>query len=228
MVGDWNILYVLDLLGTAAFAFSGALCAIRRRPDAVGMMILATATAIGGGMIRDVLLGSPARVLADVNYLLVTLLSTIVCIFMPRMLLHRRKFFLYFDAFGLGVFSAIGAAIAIDRQMNPLSVLFIAAITGAGGGIVRDVLLGKMPVVLYRDIYISAVIAGAGLMIVIRLTPLPQWIAPVLAILATTAIRVLAIRYNWRLPRIGLAPADTGSRGSGPTKTGRQRSGEPE
>ena len=208
MVGNWNILYVLDLLGTSAFAFSGALCAIRRRPDPVGMVILATATAIGGGMIRDMLLGNPARVLADVSYLLVTLLSAGICIFVPRLLLHQRKFFLYFDAFGLGVFSAIGAAIAIDRHMNPLSVLFIAAITGAGGGIVRDVLLGKMPVVLYRDIYISAVMAGAGLMMAIRLTPLPEWVAPVAAITATTAIRVLAIRFNWRLPRINTSPSD--------------------
>jgi uncharacterized membrane protein YeiH len=203
MVGNWNMLYVLDLLGTSAFAFSGALCAIRRRPDPVGMVILATATAIGGGMIRDVLLGSPARVLADVNYLLVTLLSAGICIFAPRILLHQRRFFLYFDALGLGVFSAIGAAFAIKQNMNPLSVLFIAAITGAGGGIVRDVLLGKMPVVLYRDIYISAVMAGAGLMMLLRLTPLPEWAPPVSAFAATTTIRVLAIRFNWRLPRIG-------------------------
>lgn len=197
-----DLMHVLDLMGTAAFAFSGALRSLPKRPDMVGMTILAGATAIGGGLVRDVVLQRPTPILADASYPLVILLSVAVAFFFPGRLLRHEKFFQYFDAVGLGVFSAIGAGLAMDKHLNPLSVLFVAAITGAGGGIIRDVLCIQMPLVLYREIYILAVLAGAGALLAVRWLGGSQDAAFVVAMALTTAIRVLAIRFGWRLPRV--------------------------
>ena len=218
-----NLIYALDLVGTASFAFSGALRGLGRRPDIVGITILAGATAIGGGIVRDAILQQQVKMLWDVNYLLVILASAIVTYLFPRALSSRESFFKYFDAINLGIFSAIGASIAWklghDAQFlqqvhatpwykgtNPLSVLFFAAITGAGGGVIRDILLNRVPLVLYKEIYILAVILGAGAMIVVRESGGGEDVGFLTAMSITTAVRVLAIRFNWTLPRAKYVP----------------------
>ncbi len=203
MLDTRDLLYALDLMGTASFAFSGALRSLQRRPDIVGMIILATATAIGGGIIRDsVLLNRPATTLRDMNYLLVVLGSVLVTALFPGRLLRRERVFLYFDGVGLGVFSAIGAAIAWKEGMNPISVVFAACLTGAGGGVIRDVLLGQMPVVLYREVYVSAVAAGAVAMMIVRALGGGEQAGFLVAMSTTMVLRLLALYYNWSLPRI--------------------------
>ncbi|HAU38246.1 MAG TPA: hypothetical protein DCX07_11105 [Phycisphaerales bacterium] len=208
-----ELIYALDLMGTAGFAFSGALRGLQRRPDLIGVTILAGATAVGGGMVRDVVLQRPVTMLWDVNYLIVILLAAMVTFLFPRALADRESFFKYFDAVGLGIFSAIGAGIAWqigERSgglgwtdgINPISILFIAAITGAGSGVIRDVLITRMPLVLYKEIYILAVLVGAGGLIVVRATGGTEVAGFLAAMFLTIAIRVLAIRYNWSLPRV--------------------------
>ncbi len=203
MASEINITYVLDLVGTASFAFSGVLRGMRRRPDIVGMTILAGATAVGGGAIRDMVLHRPVVMLQDINYLLVILLAVLVTVLFPKGLRRNEVFFKYFDAIGLGVFSAIGASVAWDRGLNPLSVLFIASITGAGGGVIRDVLLGEMPLVLYREVYISAVVAGAGAMMLARWLGASEIIGFLIAMAIATTLRMVCIRFDWSLPRLG-------------------------
>lgn len=197
-----EILYALDLMGTAAFAFSGALRALPGRPDIIGMTVLAGATAIGGGAIRDLMLNRTPQMLHDWAYPLVILASALVTFLFPLSVQKKARFFAYFDAVGLGVFSAIGANLALSAGMNPLSVLFIASITGAGGGVVRDVLLNEPPLVLYREVYITAVLLGAGGLLIVRWCgagELPGFLA---AFVITTATRFAAIHWNWALPRV--------------------------
>ncbi|MDD5556791.1 MAG: trimeric intracellular cation channel family protein [bacterium] len=199
-----GIIHALDLLGMAAFAFSGALRAMRRRPDFVGMTILAGATAIGGGLIRDTILGGGAAMLRTWHYPAVILASVAVTAMFPFRLTERETFFQYFDAFGLGVFSAIGATIAWRNDIGFLWMLFIAAISGAGGGVIRDVLLNKMPLVLYREIYITAVVIGAAAMWVgRRFLGMGELACFSIAMTITIVIRMAAIRRGWSLPRIG-------------------------
>lgn len=213
MAIDNSLIYTLDLIGTASFAFSGALRGLDRRPDLVGISMLAGATAVGGGLVRDVALQRPVAMIWQVDYLVVILAAALITYLFPRALSYRESFFKYFDAIGLGIFSAIGAGIAYDMGLshggigwyhgiNPLSVLFIAAITGAGGGVIRDVLLSRMPLVLYKDIYILAVAVGAAGMMLVRVMGAGPDVGFVTAMVITTSIRVLAIWFNWSLPRV--------------------------
>lgn len=204
-----GIIRILDLIGIASFAFSGALRAIRRRLDLVGIAILAGATAIGGGMIRDALLGGGAAMLRDWRYPVVILASALVAALFPRKLAERETFFRYFDALGLGIFSAIGATIALQSGLGFLWALFVAGITGAGGGVVRDVLLGEMPLVLYKEIYITAVAFGAAALWISRqFLGFGEITGFFLGMTITIAIRVVAIWRAWSLPRVNLAAGD--------------------
>lgn len=204
-----GIIYMLDLLGIASFAFSGALRAIRRRPDLVGITILAGATAIGGGMIRDALLGGGAAMLRDWRYPAVILASALVTAIFPKKLIERETFFKYFDAVGLGIFSSIGATIALRSGLGFLWAMFVAGITGAGGGVIRDVLLNEMPLVLYKEVYITAVAIGAAaLWIGRRFLGLSELTGFLLGMIITITIRAVAIHRSWSLPRVGPAARD--------------------
>jgi uncharacterized membrane protein YeiH len=167
------------------------------------MTILAGATAIGGGMIRDALLGGGAGMLRDWRYPAVILASVLVTVLFPRKLTQREAFFKYFDALGLGIFSAAGATIAWRNNLGFLWALFIAAITGAGGGVIRDVLLNEMPLVLYKEIYITAVVLGAAALWAGRYWfEMGELTGFMLAMVITVVIRTAAIYRSWSLPRL--------------------------
>lgn len=201
-----GIIRILDLMGIASFAFSGALRAIHRRLDLAGVTMLAGATAIGGGLIRDALLGGRAGMLRDWRYPAVILASALVAAAFPRKLAEKETFFRYFDAMGLGIFSAIGATIALQSGLGFLWAMFVACITGAGGGVVRDVLLGEVPLVLYREIYITAVVFGAAVLWISRqFLGVGELTGFFLGMTITIAIRVVAIWRAWSLPRVNLA-----------------------
>ena len=213
IVPSSNLIYFLDLVGTASFAFSGALRGIDRRPDFVGMIVLAGATAIGGGVVRDLILGRmPVAALEDMNYGLVILACAAITFFFPSVLKRRENLFQYFDAVGLGIFSAIAASFGYDRHLNPVSLLLVSTITGCGGGIIRDVLLGRMPVVLYREVYISAVVAGAIALMGVRYFGGNQAAGFVTAMIVTTVLRVISIIKHWSLPRSPAVPQDPANR----------------
>lgn len=197
------LIYVLDLAGTAAFALSGALRAIEKRVDAIGLIVAAGATAVGGGMLRDVVLEQKVTFLNDIAYPIVILAAAALAWVFPDLLRRRESVVKYLDAVGLGVFSAIGASVAAAKGMNPLSVIFIACITGAGGGIIRDVLLGEMPLVLYREVYVSAVILGALALLALRALGADASLGFLAAMATTTLARCLGIYFGWSLPHVG-------------------------
>ena len=203
MIYTSNIIYILDLVGTASFAFSGALRVLHKRPDIVGMTVLAGATAIGGSVVRDTILNRQVLILQDMAYPLVILASVFVAFVFPGSLRRNAVFFKYFDAVGLGIFAAIGAGVALQTPgMNVVSVVFIAAISGSGGGIIRDVLLNEMPLVLYKEVYVSAVVIGAiAFIAAVKLTANPT-VGFFVGMTVTIAIRTMAIWYNWSLPRL--------------------------
>ncbi|MDB5319079.1 MAG: hypothetical protein JWN40_710 [Phycisphaerales bacterium] len=198
-------IYAVDLLGTASFAFSGALRAIDRRPDFVGMLILASVTALGGGVLRDVILKRDILFLHDFAYPLMVLLSVIAVTMFPAHLLRRERVFRYFDAVGLGVFSASTAAVTWHTPgVNPLSVLFVATATGCAGGVVRDLMIEKPSLVLANELYVTPAILGAAALIFAEWLGATALVALFIAMSLTTAIRIMAIRWEWRLPRIPL------------------------
>ncbi|MDR1492513.1 MAG: trimeric intracellular cation channel family protein [Planctomycetaceae bacterium] len=195
-------IYVLDLFGTGAFAFSGALRVVDRRPDFVGMLILAIATAIGGGIFRDTVLNRDPVALTNIGYPLVILFSTFVTFFFPASVLRRATLFKYFDAVGLGAFTAFTSQTAWNMQLNPFALITIAGCSGCAGGVIRDVTVQKPTIILDNDLYVTPVILGSlGFMIVSSLGG-NHIAAAIIAFLLTTGLRIVSIIWNVRLPRV--------------------------
>jgi uncharacterized membrane protein YeiH len=217
------VLHAIDLFGTASFAFSGALRAIDRRPDFVGMVILAGATAVGGGVLRDLILQRETFLLTNGEYPLVIVLGAVITFLFPRSVQQREQLFKYFDAVGLGVFSGLTAAVLWESpHANPLSILFIATFTGCAGGVIRDVLINKPSLVLQNELYVTPVVIGAAGLMLVRVMGGGETPSFLTAMLLATGIRFAAIRGDWRLPRVlSISTEDTPNPvpGSPPSET---------
>ncbi|MDC8451911.1 MAG: trimeric intracellular cation channel family protein [Candidatus Nitrosotalea sp.] len=199
-----NVVLILDLFGTMAFAVTGAFKAIEHKADIVGIIILATITGVAGGTIRDVVLGHfPPHSISDPNYVVITTATGIVIFFLyPKMQKHWNLF-LKFDALGLGVFTAIGATLAYQLfGMNFLAMALAGMVTAVGGGILRDMFVNEIPMVIVKELYASASFLGVVLFYVILMSGLQIEIATIGAILVTTILRLIAMKYNWNLPKV--------------------------
>ncbi len=203
------VIYMFDLIGTAAFAISGALRAMDRRPDFIGMLLLAGLTAIGGGMMRDAILGREAAALSDPNYMYMILIPVIFLYFFPSSFWKRADLFNYFDAFGYGAFAGIAANIGVHNGMNLFAVMILAVLTGCGGGVIRDVIIGKASLPLSDELYVIPVLCGSAALYFLNCIPIST-ITPqkmnilgfLTAFLITTGWRIVAISWNIRLPRV--------------------------
>lgn len=199
-----NILYALDLLGTAAFAASGAWAGARRDMDLFGVVLLGLVTANGGGTVRDLLLGAPPFILKNETYLYLSLLvSLLVFVFHGKMdFLHHPL--QYFDAVGLGTFVVIGTGKAIDYHIGFFGSVMMGVMTATAGGMIRDVLSSQVPLVLQREVYASACIAGGTLLYLLHFTEFPANWALILAAMTVIIVRLLAIQKGWSLPRAAI------------------------
>jgi len=197
-----SFLYALDLIGTAAFAASGAWAGIRRDMDLLGVLVLGTVTATGGGTLRDVLLGDfPPFCFKNETYLYISLGVSLLVFLQHRRFDALKNPLLYFDAVGLGTFVVIGTGKAIDFNMGFIGAVTMGIMTATAGGVVRDILSNRIPLILRKEVYASACLAGAALMTVLHTTPLPPTLVASLAALTVIVLRLLAIRHNWSLPK---------------------------
>ncbi|MGI0061745.1 MAG: trimeric intracellular cation channel family protein [Nitrosotalea sp.] len=199
-----TIVLILDLFGTMAFAVTGAFKAIEHKADIVGIIILATITGVAGGTIRDIVLGHfPPHSISDPNYVIITTVTGIVIFFLyPKMQKHWNLF-LKFDALGLGVFTAIGATLAYQLfGMNFLAMAMAGMVTAVGGGILRDMFVNEIPMVFVKELYASASFLGVVVFYVLLLAQLQIEVATIGAILVTTMLRLVAMKYNWNLPKV--------------------------
>jgi uncharacterized membrane protein YeiH len=206
--------YLLDLTGVAVFAVSGAIAAGRRGMDIIGVMALAVATAIGGGTIRDVLLGRhPIFWLADPAYLIVIVASSLITVAYARWRPAPRATLLVADALGLAVFSVIGAQIAEAQGLPAVSCILLGTVTGAAGGVVRDVLSAQVPL-LFRggNLYASAAIAGTSSYFLLQRIGVPRAEASYAAMLVCAALRFAAIWWGLNLPTFTLREERTNKR----------------
>ncbi|MDE1811648.1 MAG: trimeric intracellular cation channel family protein [Thaumarchaeota archaeon] len=199
-----TIVLILDLFGTMAFAVTGAFKAIEHKADIVGIIILATITGVAGGTIRDIMLGHfPPHSISNPNYVIITAITGIVIFFLyPKMQKHW-DLFLKFDALGLGVFTAIGATLAYQLfGMNFLAMAMAGMVTAVGGGILRDMFVNEIPMVFVKELYASASFLGVVAFYVLLLVQLQIEAATIGAILVTTILRLVAMKYNWNLPKV--------------------------
>jgi len=194
-------LYVLDLLGIAVFAASGALAAIHGQLDLLGVVVLASVTAIGGGTLRDLLLNRhPVFWIADQKPLFVIIATAVLTVGYARYWPIPRDALLIADALGLALFALSGAQLA-ERLKHPYLVLVLmGTLTGVGGGMVRDVLTTQVPMILRKDIYATAAIAGITLYVLAQKLGMPRAWAFGLGILTVAALRLAAIQWGLQLP----------------------------
>jgi len=197
------LIQALDLFGTMAFAVTGAFKAIERGSDIVGIIILATITGVAGGVMRDLVFGQiPPLSVMNPLYLVITTATGISMFFLHRSLRKHWNLLLKFDAIGLGVFTVIGATIAYNiLGLNFLAMAFAGLLTAIGGGILRDVFVNEIPIVFVKELYATASFAGVVIFFALLASGIELNIAAIPSIVAVTAMRMLAMKYNWNLPR---------------------------
>lgn len=204
---------IIELIGIIAFAISGAIVGIKKHFDIFGIIVLGVITAVGGGALRDIMLGYlPPAMFRNSIYVLVAFLTSIIAFGLAtvaRLKFKKNKqFFMdlvnFCDAIGLGVFAVTGtnSAIVLGFSQNAFLAIFVGVITGIGGGMLRDILAGKIPFVLYKDIYASAAIVGAVIYYYMYTWKFNPILSVTSAILITILIRIFATYYHLSLPRI--------------------------
>lgn len=205
-----SLLLILELIGTVAFSVSGAMTGLRKNMDLFGVAILGLTTAVGGGMIRDLILGNtPPVMFRDPVYAMVAL-CTAVIVFLPAVqrLLDRIHglydvLMLWMDSLGLGIFTVVGIQTAYTALEKPgvFLLLFVGVITGVGGGLLRDLFAGDTPYIFVKHFYACASLIGAAVCVVLW-GLLGQTAAVVLGAAAVVVLRILAAKFRWSLPRV--------------------------
>ena len=204
-------MFVLELIGAAAFAISGAMAAIKRKADIFGVVFLGVITALGGGVIRDVLIGQlPPKMFVSYAYLLASLLVSLIVFFDAY--IRREKYFAnkdklseinnIFDAVGLAVFTISGMNTAMGVSGNVILILTLGVITGVGGGMLRDMMTNTMPKVLRKRVYAVASLIGGALYYVLHLIGVNDILSAVIGMVTIFVLRVLATAYKWNLPSV--------------------------
>ncbi|MTD26460.1 trimeric intracellular cation channel family protein [Erwinia sorbitola] len=198
-----NVFHIVDLVGTLAFALSGATAGVREDYDIFGVFVLTAATAVGGGVIRDICIASlPPAGLVSSAYLLIIIAAMICVAFFQRLILSFEKATLFFDALGLGFFAAYGANKTWEHTQNIELSLLLGCISAVGGGSLRDLLTGKPPAIFSQDIYASAALVGAAIQLTGSAGIIPQFWSAWCAIIGCTLLRLISLRYKIGLPSI--------------------------
>ena len=197
-----NLNLAIELLGTVAFAMSGSFAAMQKRLDPFGVLIIAFITSVGGGTVRDLLLDVPVFWMHD---LIMCTVIFITCIFSMIFKSIENKFqvtLFIFDSFGLGLFTIIGIQKGLNAALHPLICLTLGTITGCFGGIIRDILLNRIPLIFRKEIYATACIVGGSVfLILVNYSRLSYAFVQISTILLIVAIRTLAVKYHWQMPK---------------------------
>lgn len=192
---------VLDIIGAFVFALSGGVRAVEHKMDAFGVLFLAFVASVAGGVLRDVLIGAvPPAAIASSHYLFIAGLAALACFFGYRQIQRLSAPVAVFDAIGLGLFAVVGARKALDAGLTPLMAAVLGMLTAIGGGIARDVLTVRVPMVLHREIYALAAFGGACVVTFGDAAGMPDTVTAPLGAILATAFRLLALNLDWHLP----------------------------
>ncbi len=193
----------IDILGTIAFAVSGVYAAMEKKLDLFGVIIIAFVTAIGGGTVRDMMIGDlPVAWIRNINYTVIILSTTIIVILFRSYIRNFQKTLIVFDSIGLGLFTILGLQKGIAFGLHPVICVALGTITGCFGGVIRDMLINTIPLIFKEEIYASACIAGGTVYFILYLNGVNSDVNDTVSIIIIFLIRILAIRFDWRLPSI--------------------------
>jgi len=197
---DATLLLWLNLVGTFVFGLSGGLAAVRARLDAFGVVVLAGVVGLSGGILRDLLIGAPPATFSDWRYLVAVGAAGAVCFFAAPAVERLSPGVLFLDAIGLAVFCVTGASKAIDYGLGPAQAVLLGAITGIGGGMLRDVLLGEVPTVLRQELYAIPALAGAAVVAVASVAGSDSAVFTLMGAVVCFAMRLAGLRYGLQAP----------------------------
>lgn len=200
-----NLTLIIELIGTMAFAMSGAFAAMQYKLDPFGVLIIAFSTAVGGGTIRDLLLGSPVFWMHDMIICSVIFISAIAAMIFKSLEKEFKNTLFIFDSLGLGMFTIIGVQKGMEFGLHPIICITLGTITGCFGGVLRDILINRIPLLLRKEIYATACIISGGIFIALnRFTEMPILIIHLITIFIIIIIRVIAVKYKLQIPKFYL------------------------
>lgn len=195
--------HLLDIIGTMAFAMSGALTAMNKKLDPFGVFIIAFVTAVGGGTLRDIMIGrTPVGWMRDLNYVYVIAIGFILAILFRKKFYKLRTSLFLFDTIGLGVFTLIGLEKGISVGLHPIICIALGTMTACFGGVIRDILCTEIPVIFRREIYATICILGGIVFFLLRKLDLDNDVLYLTTSLVIISVRLMAVKFKWYLPTL--------------------------
>lgn len=193
--------HLIEVIGTMAFAMSGALTAMHKNLDPFGIFIIAFVTAVGGGTLRDILIGrTPVGWMLDVNYVYVIVIGFILAIIFRKKFDRLRTSLFLFDTIGLGVFTLIGLEKGINIGLHPVICIALGTMTACFGGVIRDILCTEIPVIFRREIYATICIFGGIIFFMLKKLNLDSDVLYLTTSLFIISVRLMAVKFKWHLP----------------------------
>ena len=198
-----EVIYVLDILGTFAFAISGALVALDKKFDIFGVIIIAFVTAVGGGMLRDVLINAhPINWIGDLNYLYIIFSAVLFTFLFKSKIAYLSKTMFLFDTIGISVFTLLGLQKGLSYDLHPIIAIIMGMISAVFGGVLRDVLTAKIPLIFEKEVYASACLAGGISYLILNYFKVDENINFIVSAIVIASIRAVAVKFHLELPKI--------------------------
>lgn len=194
---------IIDILGVIAFAISGVSVAMKKRMDVFGLLIIAFVTSVGGGTVRDVLIGqTPVAWMTNMTYVYVILAATVFTIIFQNKINYLRMSLFLFDTIGIGLYTVVGVEKGLSAGLHPIICIALGTMTACFGGILRDILCNEIPVIFRKEIYATACIAGGVVYFVLRKLPIDSEFIFIIAGVVVITIRLVAVRFEISLPSV--------------------------
>ena len=198
-----QVFTVIDILGTVAFSISGVLTAMHKKMDPFGILIIATVTSVGGGTLRDVLVGKlPVSWMLDMTFIYVIILTSIFAVLFRSKLKYFRRSLFLFDTIGIALYTTTGVQIGIGAGLNPLICVALGMMSACFGGVLRDILCNEIPIIFRKEIYATACMLGGAIFIALINFHVDSTTAVIISGLVVVVIRVLAVVYKLQLPSL--------------------------
>ncbi|KAB8155211.1 trimeric intracellular cation channel family protein [Kordia sp. TARA_039_SRF] len=197
------LFYAIDIIGTFAFAISGVLVAMQKRMDPFGIFIIAFVTAVGGGTLRDVLIGqTPVGWMNDLNYVHAIGFAVVFAVIFRKKLNRLRKSLFLFDTIGLGVFTIIGVEKGISADLHPIICIALGTMSASFGGVIRDILCNEIPVIFRKEIYATACLVGGATFFALKYLGLEEDLIYIFTAAMVISIRLIVVKFKIQLPTI--------------------------
>ncbi|WP_306550440.1 trimeric intracellular cation channel family protein [Daejeonella sp.] len=197
--------YYIDLLGTLVFAISGALAASDKNVyrDIFGVTFTGFVTAVGGGTLRDMILGTRPAWVSDGNYLIAITIGVLVAIFFKYYILKYRRTFFLFDTLGIALYTVVGVQKSLEFGVSPLAAIIMGMFSAVMGGVIRDTLINEIPLIFRKEIYATACLSGAAVFVVLKMLGVDDNMNSFISVFIIILVRTIAVKYRLTLPKIG-------------------------